>query len=109
MCGTQDGLTELLLCRWVIFTTGLAYITLPDDPSTSAYVSGGAFGAIFVTDTAQASSRGHRTQYPGVTETIALQIPTEGGAVPPHAVLHPGPCLAKEVAGISALALGGSS
>lgn len=107
--GFDGGVHNAPAKQWVVFTTGLAYITLPDDPSTSAHVSGGAFGVIFAADTADVSGRGHRTQYPGITETIALQIPTEDGAEPPHAVLHPGPCLAKEVVGLKELALGGSS
>ncbi|KAJ2998465.1 hypothetical protein NUW58_g300 [Xylaria curta] len=51
--------------QWVVFLAGLAYITLPDDNTTSAYVTGGQFGLIFVADTKKISKRGHRTQYPG--------------------------------------------
>ncbi|KAI0097212.1 hypothetical protein GGR51DRAFT_566758 [Nemania sp. FL0031] len=86
--------------QWVAFTAGLAYITLPDDNSTSAYVSGGQFGLIFAADTKDVSSKGHRTQYPGITETIALQIPTADGKVPEHRILHDGPCGISDIAGI---------
>ncbi|KAI1124041.1 hypothetical protein F5Y10DRAFT_39939 [Nemania abortiva] len=86
--------------QWVVFTSGLAYITLPDDNSTSAYVAGGQFGLIFAADTKDVSVKGHRTEYPGITETIALQIPTADGEVPKHQVLHDGPCGISEIAGI---------
>lgn len=85
--------------RWVVFTSGMAYITLPDDNSTSAVISGGEFGLIFAADTPDVSQKGHRTQYPGLTETIALQIPTQDG-VPGHSLLHMGPCTANEIAGL---------
>lgn len=86
------------------FTSGLAYITLPDDNETSAYVSGGEFGLIFAADTAAVSEKGHRTRYPGITETIALQIPTADGEVPKHDVLHAGPCVTSEINGIRGFA-----
>jgi hypothetical protein len=91
--------------RWVVFTSGLAHITLPDDNTTSAYVSGGEFGLIFAADTADVSKKGHRTQYPGVTETIALQIPTLDNKVPKHSVLHQGPCSISEITGVRNFAL----
>lgn len=83
----------------MVFISGLAYITLPEDNTTSAYVSGGEFGVIFAADTAASSQEGHRTQYPGVTETIALQIPTQDGEVPAHSLIHTGPCAVNEVGG----------
>lgn len=94
--------------RWVVFLSGLAHITLPGDSSTGAYVTGGQFGLIFAADTAAVSGTGHRTVYPGTTETIALQVPTEDGEVPAHSVLHDGPCTANDIAGLYALATGGS-
>jgi hypothetical protein len=42
------------------------------------------------------SAKGHSTNYPSDSETIALQIPT-GGAFPKHKVLHSGPCTSGEV------------
>ncbi|GAW19600.1 hypothetical protein ANO14919_090880 [Xylariales sp. No.14919] len=86
--------------QWVIFTSGLAYITLPDDNTTSAYISGGPFGLIFAADTKEVSGKGHRTEYPGITETVALRVPTADGKVPEHRVLHSGPCSISEIAGI---------
>ncbi|RYO88969.1 hypothetical protein DL766_006560 [Monosporascus sp. MC13-8B] len=86
--------------RWVVFISGLAYITLPDDDTTSAHISGGEFGLIFAADIAEVSRKGHRTQYPGITETIALVMPTVDGQVPAHSLLHMGPCSAEEVVGV---------
>ncbi|KAI1432029.1 hypothetical protein GGR50DRAFT_633769 [Xylaria sp. CBS 124048] len=94
--------------QWVIFTSGLAFITLPDDKTTSAYVSGGEFGLIFAADTQDVSSKGHRTQYPGTVETVGIQIPTPGGTIPEHDVLHMGPCDVSEIAGIRGLGVGSS-
>lgn len=88
----------------MLFTTGLAIITLPQDNSTSAYITGGEFGLIFAADTADVSEDGHRTQYPGTTETVAIQVPTEGNVVPPHVVLYDGPCKAAEIVGLQRLA-----
>lgn len=93
------------MTRWVVFTSGFAYITLPADEDTSAVVSGGQFGLILAADTIDVSREGHRTQYPGITETVALQIPTCDGKVPPHGVLHMGPCIANEVAGVREFAM----
>lgn len=87
----------------------MALITLPDDDSTSAHVAGGQFGLIFAADTADLSEKGHRTQYLGITETVALQIPTADGKVPEHSVLHMGPCGANETTGIRQFAVGGPS
>lgn len=92
-----------------MFTTGLAYITLPSDGNVSALVPGGQFGLIFAADTKDVTPEGHRTQYPGITETIALQIPTKDGKVPPHSVLHTGPCIANDVAGVREFAMAGAT
>lgn len=84
--------------------SGLAHITLPDDNTTEAYVSGGEFGLILAVDTAAVSKNGHVTTYPGITETTSLEIPTKDGKVPAHKVLYKGPCKAPETAGIKAAA-----
>ncbi|KAI1642225.1 uncharacterized protein F4817DRAFT_362429 [Daldinia loculata] len=101
----DGGLHNAPYVQWVYFTTGLAYITLPDDKDTSAFVNGGQFSLIFVADTAAVSQRGHHTQYPGITESISLLIPTSDGKVPEHNVLHIGPCNFNEVAGVHEVAL----
>ncbi|KAI0145329.1 hypothetical protein GGR57DRAFT_480452 [Xylariaceae sp. FL1272] len=100
----DGGLHNAPANQWVAFISGLVHITLPDDPAASAYVVGGSFGLIFAADTADVSMHGHITQYPGITETVGLQIPTKNNSIPDYAVLHSGPCTANEVAGIRSFA-----
>jgi len=76
--------------RWVAFLSGLAHVTIPGS-TAEAYIPGGKDGFIFAADTAAVSTKGHSTNYPSDSETIALQIPT-GGTIPQHNVLHSGPC-----------------
>ncbi|KAI3390649.1 hypothetical protein diail_8986 [Diaporthe ilicicola] len=94
--------------QWVLFLSGLAYLSLPEDPTTSAYVLGGEFGLIFAADTASVSSSGHSTSYPGSTETVAIQIPTLDGEIPAHSILHNGPCTAIDTMGLRGLSTGSS-
>ncbi|KAI0803632.1 hypothetical protein GGR55DRAFT_392099 [Xylaria sp. FL0064] len=86
--------------QWVAVISGAVYITLPDDDTTDAYIFGGPFGLIFAADTQDVSTKGHRTQHIGLTETVIFEIPTADGKVPEHHVLHLGPCDAGEIAGI---------
>lgn len=88
-----------------MFISGLAYITLPTNDTTEAYIEGGEYGVIFAADTADVSTQGHRTQYPGTSETVALEMPTEDGEIPAYEVLHSGPCTASDFAGLHSLAL----
>ena len=81
--------------RYVAFLSGVAHVTLPDNPDT-ATIQGGRNGLIIAADTAAVSTKGHNTDYPSGQETIAIQIPTQGGVVPEHTVLHAGPCRKKE-------------
>ncbi|KAI1430946.1 hypothetical protein GGR50DRAFT_690112 [Xylaria sp. CBS 124048] len=105
----DGGLHTAPNVQWVAFISGLAQISLPDDPDTNAFVVGGGFGLIFAADTTDVSGQGHITRYPGNTETIALQIPTRDGVVPSHSVLHAGPCSSEEVAGIHVFATQGTT
>ncbi|RYP49326.1 hypothetical protein DL768_004951 [Monosporascus sp. mg162] len=82
--------------QWVAALSGLAYVTVPGDQSNGLHVTGGDI--LFAADTANVSRLGHRSQYPGVTETVFLQVPTRHGEIPSHTVLHQGPCNASEVA-----------
>lgn len=68
---------------------------------------GGEFGTIFAADVAALSAQGHHTQYPGITETVALEIPTQDNIIPAHKVLYAGPCTADETVGIKGLATAG--
>ncbi|KAI0058787.1 hypothetical protein BV25DRAFT_1871883 [Artomyces pyxidatus] len=81
--------------QYVVFLSGLAQITLPNS-TAEAWVVGGEQGLILATDIPALSTFGHITTYPSFVETRALQIPTEDGAIPPHTVLHSGPCVYSE-------------
>lgn len=69
------------------------------------YVSGGEYyGLIFAADTSGASVLGHRTQYPGTAETVSIAMPTKDGLIPPHILLHYGPCVKRDFVGYNDLA-----
>jgi hypothetical protein len=84
--------------RYVVFLSGLAHVTFPNS-TEEAWILGGRHGLIIAADTAAVSALGHITTYPGREETIAMQIPTADGLVPPHSVLYPGPCKGAELGG----------
>ncbi|KDQ54572.1 hypothetical protein JAAARDRAFT_49197 [Jaapia argillacea MUCL 33604] len=77
--------------QYVVFLSGLAHVTLPNS-TADAWVPGGSNGLLVAADVASVSTYGHITTYPSPFETIALQIPTAGGIVPNHTVLHDGAC-----------------
>ncbi|KAK7987187.1 hypothetical protein PG996_006212 [Apiospora saccharicola] len=103
----DGGLHNAPANQWVMFTTGLAHITLPGDDSGGAYIQGGEFGLIFAADTANVSEKGHYTRYPGIVETVALQMPTLDGKIPPHQVVRSGPCQTDDMAGLRSFAAAG--
>ncbi|KAI1273268.1 hypothetical protein F5Y07DRAFT_259818 [Xylaria sp. FL0933] len=106
----QDrGLHNAPQKQWVAVLSGAVYITLPDDDTTDAYIFGGPFGLIFAADTEDISTKGHRTQHIGQTESVVFEIPTADGKVPEHHVLHLGPCDAGEIAGIRGYGLSAGS
>ena len=72
--------------RWVVLLNGLAVITLPDNSSTTITTSGDELSLIFAMDTAVVSKKGHGSYFPGITETILMQIPTQDGKIPEHQV-----------------------
>ncbi|KAI2608592.1 uncharacterized protein GGS25DRAFT_284208 [Hypoxylon fragiforme] len=86
--------------QWVFIVTGLTYFTLPDDPSTTALITGGEFGLVFASDTPDVSVRGHASSFPGLTDTICLQMPVAGDKIPDHRFLHMGQCNAEEMTGL---------
>ncbi|KAL8726451.1 MAG: hypothetical protein Q9181_006048 [Wetmoreana brouardii] len=92
----DGGLHNAPQVQYVAFTSGEAVISVPGSDQ-KAYIKGGRDGLIFVADTANVSVKGHLTQYPSDKETTALQIPTANGTIPPHIVLHRGPCPQHEV------------
>lgn len=77
--------------QFVAFTTGLAHVTLPNS-TDEAWIRGGKYGLVIAADTAAVSLGGHITRYPSDDMTIGLQMPTSGGVVPKHTVLHTGAC-----------------
>ncbi|KAI4201283.1 MAG: hypothetical protein LQ350_003320 [Teloschistes chrysophthalmus] len=87
----DDGFHNAPVAQYVAFTSGEAIISVPGSDE-KAFIKGGKYGLIFAADTASVSKKGHATQYPSDQETTAFQIPTADGEIPPHTVLHPGPC-----------------
>ncbi|KAM7201343.1 hypothetical protein V8F33_003443 [Rhypophila sp. PSN 637] len=106
--GFDGGLHVAPKNQWVAFIKGIAVVTIPgdDSPNGTATITGGGFGLIFAADTKNVSKVGHITRYPGITETVGIQIPTKDGEIPMHKVLHRGPCSAYEVTGQLGLATG---
>ncbi|KAF7117709.1 hypothetical protein CNMCM5793_006865 [Aspergillus hiratsukae] len=83
--------------QWVVFLSGLAYITLPHSDD-EAWVLGGKHGMILALDTADVSADGHYTEYPSDEVTVALVVPLgEEEEEPAHRVLHQGACKPTEV------------
>lgn len=68
--------------------------------ASEALIYGGKYGLIFAEDTADVSTYGHGTSYPSAEVTISFSIPTEGGVTPIHTVLHDGPCVVDDIAGL---------
>ena len=80
-----------------MFIAGLAHVTLPDSED-DVWIRGGENGLIIAADVAAVSRSGHITNYPSKRETLAIQIPTKGGLLPRHRVLHKGACHKQETA-----------
>ena len=85
----NGGLHTAPLPQIVHFLSGLAHITLPDDPDTDLWLVGGAGGLLFAADT---TGPGHITRYPSEQKTVGLVAPFEGGKVPDYQVLREGAC-----------------
>lgn len=90
----------MLLPRWVFILSGLVYVSVPSNSSNGVYLSGGEAGILFGGDTADLVEDGHRSVYPGWSETIEVAVPTVNNTIPAHEVLFYGPCTANEVAGL---------
>lgn len=76
--------------------SGLIHLTLPTS-TDEAWIQGGKYGLIVAADTANVSTHGHHTQYPGNEATIALQVPFASTGLN-HSVLHRGGCEYEEMA-----------
>ncbi|KIW95408.1 uncharacterized protein Z519_03992 [Cladophialophora bantiana CBS 173.52] len=69
----------------------------PDDEGwTTLAITPGSPHQILIAADTDARAKGHLTFYPGDGETVALQIPFRDTAVPPHMVVHEGPCRGDE-------------
>ncbi|KAF3068947.1 hypothetical protein GL218_08059 [Daldinia childiae] len=91
--GFDSGVHNTPRNQWIIVLNGLAVITLPDNSSVTVATSPGEMGLLFAADTPEVSREGHGNYFPGVSETIFLQVPTKDGAIPEHKVLNDdGPC-----------------
>ncbi|KAF2095215.1 hypothetical protein NA57DRAFT_59954 [Rhizodiscina lignyota] len=75
----------------VMILSGLAQVTLPHGSETLWAIGGGTNGLFFAVDSV---GTGHNTTYPSDEESNLIQIPFSGGmkSIPPHKVLHEGPC-----------------
>ncbi|KAI1492635.1 hypothetical protein F5X96DRAFT_625449 [Biscogniauxia mediterranea] len=85
--GYQSGFHTAPVKQWVIVLNGLAVLTLPGNSSATATTSAGEIGLLFAADTPDVSELGHGAYFPGVSETVFVQIPTRDGAVPEHRVI----------------------
>ncbi|KAI1371990.1 hypothetical protein F4677DRAFT_433672 [Hypoxylon crocopeplum] len=93
--------------QWVIVLNGLAVVSLPDNSSTTVTTEPGELGLLFFMDTPAITTKGHRTVYPGISETIFLQIPTKDGKIPEHRILSDNtPCSANEFVSLRGWAVG---
>ncbi|CEJ86663.1 hypothetical protein VHEMI04169 [[Torrubiella] hemipterigena] len=85
--------------QFVLFTSGLAHITLYKGKN-EAWVQGGKYGLIIAADTQDVSQHGHRTEYPSGADTIGIQIPISDESSFEYKVLHSGACHECEMTGI---------
>ena len=82
--------------RYVMFLSGAAEVSVPGS-SQHSFITSGLNGLFFAADTAAVSTTGHVTAFTELT--ILIQIPTAGGVVPAHRVLHSGPCRGEDLVG----------
>ena len=103
--------------QYVLFTSGLAHVTLPDPSSPNmtnpqalsgveneAWVQGGKYGLILALDTSDVSGTGHITTYPSASDSVTLQVPLSQAGyqqlLSEKRVLYDGPCKPSEMVGI---------
>jgi hypothetical protein len=91
--------------RFSVFLTGLVHIRIPNstlpESKSSVWITGGKYGFLLATDTLERAPRaGHVTEFPGQDETVILEFATEGNKIPPHELLHVGPCRMDELSGL---------
>ena len=84
--------------------SGLVHIKTPHSGLphrlNEVYVEGGRTGWILAADTADVADQGHITSSPGLQPTVIAQSTIKGNKPPEHSVLHNGPCLGGDLAGL---------
>jgi hypothetical protein len=91
----DGGLHTAPAPQLVHFLSGVAHVTLPQDPSVDLWIVGGKSGLLFAVDT----TGGHITRYPSDEETVAITAPFAKGILPEYTVLMDGPCLGMQTFG----------
>lgn len=87
---SQEGLHHPPHNMFFILISGLAHVRLPADPNSDGlWIVEGVSPLIVATDIL---GIGHYTDYPGVKETVALQVPFQDGVVPEHKTVGDGAC-----------------
>jgi hypothetical protein len=81
----------------VVFTSGLAHISLPSSKNEAWFI-GGNQGVLVAADV---TGGGHVTDYPSDQSTTVLTIPFPGGVIPGHEVLSSGSCHFSSIGGRS--------
>lgn len=94
--GTNGGAHVAPTVQYVMFLSGAAEVSVPGSPQ-QAFITSGLNGLFFAADTAAVSRSGHVTAFTELT--ILIQIPTAGGVVPAHRVLHSGACRGEDLVG----------
>jgi hypothetical protein len=85
--------------RFVLFTSGLAHISLYKGDE-EVWIQGGKYGLLIAADTADRTAHGHLTRYPSAADTVALTVPIKDREGFKYKVLHPGPCREDDMIGI---------
>ena len=77
--------------RFVHFINDRITISFPNSSETATF-DGGIHGLVIATDTSDVSDYGHYTEVTGNETSMSLFLPTLNNVIPPHKVLHTGPC-----------------
>ncbi|KUJ13669.1 uncharacterized protein LY89DRAFT_590988 [Mollisia scopiformis] len=85
---SEEGIHKPPAPMFFMLLSGLAHITFPYNDE-EAWVMEGVNGLLVANDI---KGIGHYTTYPSDKETVALQVPFEGGVVPQHKILGRGAC-----------------
>ena len=83
--------TFTTLFRYNAILSGTLRITIPNS-TQQVDVHGGKYGLVIAADTPDVSKIGHVSSIVGKEELTMLMIPTAKGEIPPHRVIHGGPC-----------------